>query len=100
MGGIMPLCGTLIGACFGRRSFGRVMGLMSPMLLPIQVLGVPFAGYVYDRFHSYDLAFTTFVGLYGFSIVTLLLLRVPAREPSGSAASPAGPTTATVTRTE
>ena len=100
MGGIMPLWGTLIGACFGRRSFGRVMGLMSPMLLPIQVVGVPFAGYVYDRFHSYDPAFTTFVGLYAFSMMALLLLRVPEREPSGSAASPAGLATATVTRTE
>ena len=86
----MPLWGTFDrGPVFGRRSFGRVMGLMSPMLLPIQVLGVPFAGYVHDRFHSYDLAFTTFVGLYASSMVILLILRIPEREPSHSAPSPA-----------
>lgn len=100
MGGIMPLWGTLIGACFGRRSFGRVMGLMSPMLLPIQVIGVPFAGYVHDRFGRYDLAFTTFVGLYLFSMLVLLLLRIPDRAPSGPAPSRPTLTAATAARTE
>jgi MFS family permease len=89
MGGMMPLWGTLIGACFGRRSFGRVMGLMSPMLLPIQILGVPFAGYVFDRFGSYDLAFTVFLSMYVSAILILTLLRLPDQEPTGMAPAPA-----------
>ncbi len=100
MGGIMPLWGTLIGACFGRRSFGRVMGLMSPVLLPIQVPGVPFAGYVHDRFQSYDLAFTTFIGLYLLSMLILRLLRVPEQEPGESETVPAALGTATAPQME
>jgi len=88
MGGMMPLWGTLIGACFGRRSFGRVMGLMSPILLPIQILGVPFAGWVFDRNGSYDTAFTTFLFMYLSAMLILVLLRVPDEEPTA-------PTTAT-----
>ena len=93
MGGMMPLWGTLIGACFGRRSFGRVMGLMSPILLPIQILGVPFAGYVYDRSGTYDLAFAVFVCMYLSAMLVLFLLRTPSREPT-QAPAPAGLKTA------
>lgn len=82
MGGMMPLWGTLIGACFGRRSFGRVMGLMSPILLPIQILGVPFAGYVFDRSGTYDLAFAVFVCMYLAAMLILFLLRTPSQEPT------------------
>lgn len=88
MGGMMPLWGTLIGACFGRRSFGRVMGLMSPMLLPIQILGVPFAGYAFDRFGSYDLAFTVFLSMYVSAMLILALLRLPDQAPTGMAPVP------------
>ena len=93
MGGMMPLWGTLIGACFGRRSFGRVMGLMSPILLPIQILGVPFAGYVFDRSGTYDLAFAVFVCMYLSAMLVLFLLRTPSREPT-EAPVPAGLKTA------
>ncbi len=87
MGGMMPLWGTLIGACFGRRSFGRVMGLMSPALLPIQVLGVPFAGNVHDRTGSYDLAFAVFLCLYATAMFILFLLRAPEEEPAAHPAA-------------
>ena len=93
MGGMMPLWGTLIGACFGRRSFGRVMGLMSPILLPIQILGVPFAGYVFDRSGTYDLAFAVFICMYISAMLVLFLLRTPSREPA-EAPAPAGLKTA------
>ena len=91
MGGMMPLWGTLIGTCFGRRSFGRVMGLMSPMLLPIQILGVPFAGNVHDRSGNYDLAFAVFLGMYLGAMLVLVLLRTPAEEPASPSASAPGP---------
>ena len=81
MGGLIPLWGALIGAAFGRFAFGRVMTLMSPCMLPIQMLGVPFAGYVFDRWGSYDLAFETFIALYLIAIGVLGFLRLPAAEP-------------------
>ena len=73
----MPLWGSLVGACFGRRSFGKATGLMSPIMLPIQILGIPFAGWVFDRTGSYDRAFQTFVLVYLGSMVALILLRLP-----------------------
>ncbi len=83
-GGILPLWGVLLGALYGREEFGRVMGLMGPMMIPFQTLGIPFAGWVFDRTGSYDNAFLTFLGLYAASALILALLRVPAhatREP-------------------
>jgi MFS family permease len=81
MGGIVPLWGALIGAGFGRHAFGRVMGLMSPFMLPIQSLGVPFAGYIFDRTGSYNAAFQTFLGIYALAALVLVFLRLPQAEP-------------------
>ena len=81
MGGMPPLAGALIGAAFGRYKFGRMMGLMNPLMLPIRVLGIPYAGWIYDRTGSYDIAFLTFIGLCVVSILVVALLRLPAVEP-------------------
>jgi len=81
MGGMMPLWAALIGAGFGRHAFGRVMGLMGPVMLPIQVVGIPYAGWVYDRNGSYDVAFLTLIGAYVAAMFALLLLRLPEVEP-------------------
>lgn len=83
MGGIVPLWGSLLGDVFGRDSFGRVMGLMSPCMLPIQTTGIPFAGYIYDRTQSYKIAFLVFLGAYACAAVILLFLR-----PTNSAQNP------------
>ena len=81
MGGVVPLHGALIGAAFGRAAFGRVMGLMMPTMLPLASLGVPYAGYVFDRDHSYAAAFQTFIGLYLLAMLAGALLRLPESEP-------------------
>lgn len=81
MGGLVPLWASLVGSAFGRKVFGRVMGLMSPFMIPIQSMGVPFAGYVYDRTGHYDFAFQVFMGVYMLAIATLFLVRLPETEP-------------------
>jgi MFS family permease len=81
MGGMPPLAGALVGAAFGRYRFGRVMGLMNPVMLPIRVLGIPYAGWIFDRTGSYQIAFLTFVGLCVLSILVLAFLRLPEVEP-------------------
>jgi predicted MFS family arabinose efflux permease len=81
MGGIVPLWGAVVGAGFGRLAFGRVMGLMSPFMVPVQTLGVPLAGYIFDRTGRYDMAFYTFLGTYAASIAAISLLRLPHSEP-------------------
>ena len=75
MGGVVPLWGSLIGEHFGRKSFGRVMGLMGPCMLPIQVSGVPFAGLVYDLTGEYTIAYETYLGIYVLASIWLLTLR-------------------------
>ena len=54
--------GAIVGATFGRERFGAILGLMRPAMFPIQILGVPFAGWVYDVYQSYDPAFQVFWG--------------------------------------
>lgn len=81
MGGLVPLWGALVGAAFGRKVFGRVMGLMSPVMLPIQSIGVPFAGLVFDRTGHYDFAFQVFMGVYLSAIAAVFLVRMPKVEP-------------------
>ena len=78
-GGVLPLWGVLLGAAYGRAEFGRILGLMSPMMIPFETLGIPFAGWVFDRTGSYNGAFLTFLGLYAIAAVALVFLRLPAR---------------------
>lgn len=79
MGGIVPMQGAVVGAAFGRESFGRVLGAMRPPMSVIHLLGVPFAGWVYDTTGSYDPAFLTFLGLYCVTAVVVLGIRVETR---------------------
>ena len=81
MGGMPPLMGALIGAAFGRYKFGRMIGLMNPLMLPIRVLGIPYAGWIFDRTGSYQIAFLTFIGLCVASILVVAFLRLPEVEP-------------------
>ncbi len=77
MGGIIPLSSALVGQVFGRRFFARTTGLMSPMMLPLQVLGVPMAGYIFDLTGSYMVAFKTYLVLYVIASLMLLLVKLP-----------------------
>ncbi|MEM6703929.1 MAG: MFS transporter [Acidobacteriota bacterium] len=76
MGGMVPLWGAAIGALFGRDRFGRVMGLMRPVMLPIQTIGVPLAGWLYDVQGNYQTAFGVFFGFYCASMLLMLALRI------------------------
>ncbi len=79
MGGIVPMQGAVVGAAFGRESFGRVLGAMRPPMSVIHLLGVPFAGWIYDTTGSYDPAFITFLVLYGVTAAVVLGIRVETR---------------------
>jgi MFS family permease len=91
MGGVVPLQGALVGAAFGRQAFGRVMGLLIPVMMPLNVIGSPLAGYVHDRTGSYALAFRVFAGMFALSMVVLAALRLPALEPGRAEPKPVTP---------
>jgi MFS family permease len=85
LGGFLPLWGALIGDCFGRESFGRVMGTMGPLMLPLNIGALQLAPWSFDTTGSYDLALRGFLGWVGVAAVALGLVRPPARGAPGSA---------------
>jgi MFS family permease len=80
MGGIVPLHGAVAGIAFGRENFGKVMGLMRPAMMPLQVAGLPFAGWVFDTYGDYRLAFHIFLGLYVLAAICTWAMRLPSRD--------------------
>jgi MFS family permease len=77
VGGVVPLHGAIVGKTFGRERFGAVLGLMRPAMFPIQILGVPFAGWVYDTTGSYAQAFQVLLFLYAFAACAVAFYRAP-----------------------
>lgn len=64
MGGLVPLQSGMLAEAFGRLSFGKAMGLLRPVQIPLHAAGVPFAGWVYSTTGGYAAAFGVFVGAY------------------------------------
>jgi MFS family permease len=62
-GGRLPVWGAMVAAAFGARSFGRAMGLMGPVMLPLAFAGPPLGGWIHDRTGSYDLALQAGLGV-------------------------------------
>jgi len=79
LGGFLPLWGALIADCFGRESFGRVMGLMGPLMLPLNIAALQLAPWSFDSTGSYDLALRIFLGWVVVAAGALVLVRPPAR---------------------
>ena len=81
VGGVVPMHGSVVGKTFGRERFGAVLGLMRPAMFPVQILGVPFAGWVYDTTGSYSLAFQILLGAYAVAAVAITFYRAPTINP-------------------
>ncbi len=79
VGGVVPMHGIIVGRTFGRERFASVLGLMRPAMFPLQVAGVPFAGWVYDSTGSYALAFEVLFILYALGAMALATYRAPDR---------------------
>jgi len=77
MGGIVPLQGAVTGRAFGRFSFGEVAGLMRPVQVPLNMIGIPLAAWIHDATGSFEGAFGIFLGVYVVSATIISLLRVP-----------------------
>lgn len=83
-GGRLPVWSAMLASVFGVRSFGRAMGLMSPMMLPLTFAGPPLAGYVHDETGSYQLAFQIGLGVLLAAAAVAFTLRLPKRETQSS----------------
>jgi cyanate permease len=87
LGGAMPLAAALLAHCFGRDSFGPMMGLMTPIIIAFQSVGPPFAGRVFDATGSYDAAFWSFVAVLVVAAGLLVFLRQPGAAPAAAPGS-------------
>ncbi len=76
MGGLVPLQGALTGMAFGRLSFGKSMGLLRPVQVPIHAIGIPLAGWIFDATGSYAIAFDVFLGAYVVGILLVAMIRL------------------------
>jgi len=72
---------ALLARAFGPEAFGPMMGLMTPMMIPLQSSGAPFAAAVYDSTGSYNMAWFAFAGLLLVACGVLSLLRIETKEP-------------------
>lgn len=82
MSGFYPLLSSIIGRCFGPQNFGRVLGYVLTFYVTGAVAS-PLAGWVRDRFGTYDPFFittTVVIGLFGSLIVLLRRPATPAPE--------------------
>lgn len=76
MGGVVPLQANVTAEIFGRRAFASVSGLLTLIMVPIQAVGAPLAGWIYDRQGSYDLAWKIFLLNYLLATAALLRARI------------------------
>jgi sugar phosphate permease len=78
-GGMLPVWGALMAVLFGAANYGRVMGLMNPVMMPLVLAGSPFAGWSHDLTGAYTLAFGAFAGALALAITALGAVRMPLR---------------------
>ena len=86
VGALGPLQAVVIGACFGRKSFGQVMGFSGLVSLPLIAGANPLAGWLYVTTGDYRAAFGVEVGFLVIAGVLFALLRLPGE---GGASEPA-----------
>ena len=73
-GGMLPVWGSILAVLFGAANYGRVMGMMNPLIMPLTLVGAPLAGFIFDIRGAYDGAFLLFAG--GLCIGLALLLAI------------------------
>jgi MFS family permease len=81
-GGMLPVWGAMIASVFGVVSYGRVMGLMTPVIALLMMPGPQITGAMFDASDSYRLAMRLFVGVLVLAACLLLPLKIPSPEPA------------------
>ncbi len=73
-GGMLPVWGALLAVLFGSTNYGRVMGMMNPVIMPLTLAGAPIAGFIFDTTGAYTGAFLTFAASLCVGIALLILI--------------------------
>ena len=75
-GGLPPLHAVMIGRCFGRASFGQVMGLNALVGLPLLAAATPLTGSIAGS-AGYRAAFAVVVGAVAAGALLFMFVRLP-----------------------
>jgi MFS family permease len=81
-GGMLPVWGAMVAAAFGVASYGRVMGLIMPVISVFSFPGPVLAATSIDETGSYQMAMRGFVLAIAVAALLLLPLRLEAGSPS------------------
>ena len=82
LGGTVPLMNILFSKTFSSINFGKALGLAVPFMVPIQVIGGPLSGWLYDTYGNYDLAFSLNAGVCFIAFLFVFMLNVPSDKQS------------------
>ena len=80
-GAQMPLFNILVATIYGRRDFPRVIGLMGPIMLPFNMLGLPLATLAYEKFGSYLPAYLGVLAFCLVAAISLSFLKIHNKDP-------------------
>ena len=75
-GAFLPAWSAIVAKIYGPAVFGRVMGRMQTVTIPLVMIGTPATGYLFDLTGSYDAAFLIFTVAAAIAMAGLLPLRV------------------------
>ena len=73
-GATVPLLPGIQADYFGVRSFASIRGMMSVAFAVPGIIAPVFAGWIFDRYHSYTIAFQLYALLAGLSILFLMMI--------------------------
>ena len=83
---------TVVADYFGTRRFATIRGLSHSTAMPLGLIGPVFAGVLFDRTGSYEIAFTVLSSCAIFAAICILLIRRPQwSEVSAVAVTPPAP---------
>mgnify|MGYP001156927169 FL=1 len=77
LGGSVPLMNILFSKTFSPINFGKALGIAVPFMVPIQVIGGPLSGWLYDINGNYDLAFYLNTGVCFLAFIFVFFLNIP-----------------------
>ncbi|NNC37664.1 MAG: MFS transporter [Acidimicrobiales bacterium] len=80
VGGAVPIWTTLTAHCFGRDNFGRALGAMNAITVPIMLFSLWMAARTHDMTGDYQLAFKLFIPQVLVAIVIIAFVRMKKAE--------------------
>ncbi len=75
-GGMLPVWGAMIAVVFGMRSYGRVMGMMMPLIALTVMPGPILAAMLFDNYGDYVISFYVFFAVLVCSFLMLIPLKL------------------------